>query len=208
MFASVALCWLVALPLIGLAQTKPATTTLTAQQSAPRDGQRRLAGAPASDAPLERRDGAHDFDFDLGVWKTHITRRLHPLTASDETMQLTGTVTVRKVWDGRGQLEEIEADGPKGHWEGMTVFLYDPNARQWSMNFANSSVGKFAPPMIGSFENGRGELISQDTLDGRSILVRAVWSDITPTSHTYQESYSADGGRTWQVAFTAKKTRE
>ncbi|MGH6821912.1 MAG: hypothetical protein ACRECP_02130 [Methylocella sp.] len=162
----------------------------------------------AANAPASARDGAHDFDFDLGVWKTHITRRLHPLTGSDETMQLTGTVTVRELWGGRGQLEEIEADGPKGHWEGMTVFLYDPQARQWSMNFANSSVGKFNAPMIGSFENGRGELFLQDTLDGRSILVRAVWSDITPTSHTYQESYSADAGRTWEVAFTAKKTKQ
>jgi hypothetical protein len=166
-----------------------------------------LAGARAAEAPVAARDGAHDFDFDLGVWKTHITRRLHPLTGSDETMQLTGTVTVRKVWDGRAQLEEIEADGPKGHWEGITVFLYDPQARQWSMNFANSSAGKFTVPMIGGFENGRGELIAQDTLDGRSILVRAVWSNITPTSHTYQESYSVDGGRTWELAFTANKTR-
>ena len=152
-------------------------------------------------------DGAHDFDFDLGAWKTHIVRRLHPLSESDETIELAGTVTVRKLWDGRAQLEEIEADGPKGHWEGMTVFLYDPQARQWSMNFTNSAAGKFTTPMIGSFEKGRGELIGQDTLDGRSILVRAVWSDITPVSHTYQESYSADGGRTWKLSFTATKTR-
>jgi len=164
-----------------------------------------LAGAAHAAEPP--RDGAHDFDFDLGVWKTQITRRVHPLSGSDETMQLSGTVTVRKLWDGRAQVEEIEADGPKGHWEGMTVFLYDPQARQWSMNFANSSAGKFNAPMIGSFANGRGELYLQDTLDGRSILVRAVWSDFTPTSHTYQESYSADGGRTWEVAFTAHKTR-
>jgi hypothetical protein len=167
-----------------------------------------LAGACAADVPTAAaRDGAHDFDFDLGQWKTHIVRRLHPLSGSDETIELNGTVAVRKVWDGRAQLEEIEADGPKGHWEGLTVFLYDPQARQWSMNFANSSVGKFATPMIGAFQNGRGELIGQDTLDGRSILVRAVWSNFTPTSHTYQESYSVDGGRTWEVAFTATKTR-
>jgi len=165
------------------------------------------AVAPAADAPPAARAGAHDFDFDLGVWTTDIVRRLHPLSGSNETMHLTGTVTVRKVWDGRAQLEEIEADGPKGHWEGMTVFLYDPQARQWSMNFANSSVGKFSTPMIGAFENGRGELFGQDTLDGRAILVRAVWSDFTPTSHTYQESYSVDGGRTWEVAFTAHKTK-
>ena len=173
--------------------------------SVPRPTQAQIA---ANEAAPPERDGQHDFDFDLGVWTTHITRRLHPLTGSEETIQLTGTVTVRKVWDGRAQLEEIEVDGPNGHWEGMTVFLYDPHARQWSMNFANSSVGKFTTPMIGGFENGRGELIEQDTLDGRSILVRAVWSGITPTAHTYQESYSADGGRTWELVFTAKKTKK
>jgi len=163
-----------------------------------------LALPAAAEAP---RDGAHDFDFDLGVWRTHIVRRLHPLSTSDDTIELNGTVTVRKLWDGRAQVEEIEADGPKGHWEGMTVFLYDPEAHQWSMNFANSKEGKFTTPMIGSFTNGRGELIGQDRLDGRAILVRAVWSNIAPTTHTYQESYSADGGHTWQVAFTATKTR-
>jgi len=165
-----------------------------------------LAPGAARAAPVAR-DGAHDFDFDLGVWTTHITRRLHPLSGSNETVQLTGTVTVRKVWDGRAQLEEIEADSPGGHWEGMTAFLYDPQAHQWSMNFANSASGKFASPMIGSFADGRGELYGTDTIYGRAILVRAVWSDFTPTTHTYQESYSVDGGKTWEVAFTAKKTK-
>lgn len=154
-----------------------------------------------------QRDGAHDFDFDLGVWKTHIVRRLHPLSASDETVTLNGTVTVRKLWDGRAQVEEIEADGPNGHWEGMTVFLYDPRAHQWSMNFANSGEGRFTTPMVGGFANGRGELIGVDALDGRAILVRATWSEIALTTHVYQESYSSDGGRSWQVAFTATKTR-
>jgi len=164
-----------------------------------------LLGPPA--AAQAQRDGAHDFDFDLGAWNTHIVRRLHPLSGSDETVQLTGTVTTRKLWDGRAQVEEIEADAPKGHWEGMTIFLYDPQAHHWSMNFANSAAGKFATPMIGSFEKARAELYGSDILYGRAILVRAVWSDITPTSHIYQESYSADGGKSWEVAFTATKTK-
>ena len=156
---------------------------------------------------LPTRDGSHDFDFDAGVWKTHIVRRLHPLTGSGETVELSGTVTVRKLWGGRAQLEEIEADGPKGHWEGMTVFLYDPQAHQWSMNFANSSAGRLVTPMIGRFENGRAELIEQDVIDKSSILVRVVWSNIKPTTHTYEEWYSADGGRTWKLSFTATKTK-
>jgi hypothetical protein len=86
-------------------------------------------------------DGQHDFDFNIGVWHTHIKRILQPLASSSESVELNGTVTVRKVWDGKAELEEIEADGPKGHWEGLTLFLYNPSAHQWSQSFANSKVG-------------------------------------------------------------------
>lgn len=160
-----------------------------------------------SNAAVPARDGSHDFDFDVGIWRTEIVRRLDPFSNSEATVKLTGTVTVRSVWSGKAQVEEIIADGPKGRWEGMTVFLYDPETRQWSMNFANSSVGKITSPMIGSFEGGRGELLGSDIVDGVRIRVRAVWSDFTPTSHKYEEYYSSDDGRSWHLAFTARKTK-
>jgi hypothetical protein len=162
------------------------------------------ANPPA--APLLR-DGAHDFDFNFGVWRTDIRREVHPLSGSAETTPFTGTVTVRKVWGGRGWLEEIAADGPTGHWEGATLFLYNPQSHQWSQNFAGEKSGVMNAPTIGSFHDGRGELYAQDTLDGRSILVRGVWSDITPDAHNYVESYSGDGGRTWEPVFIAHLTR-
>jgi hypothetical protein len=152
-------------------------------------------------------NGQHDFDFDIGVWQTHIKRVIDPLSGSADSIELTGTVTVRKVWNGRAQLEEIEADGPKGHWQGLSLFLYNPEARQWSQAFSNSNAGTLAPPFIGSFKNGRGELFAQDTYHNRSILVRAVWSEIKPDSHRYEEWFSDDGGRTWALSFTANKTR-
>jgi hypothetical protein len=157
--------------------------------------------------PAVTRDGAHDFDFDFGVWHTEITRRLHPLSESTESIELSGTVTIRKVWGGKAQLEEIEADGPKGHWEGMSLFLYDPLAQQWSQSFIGAANGVFSPGFVGSFHDGKGELFQQDTLDGRSVLVRATWSDITPNSHKYEEHYSADGGKTWSLSFSALKTK-
>ena len=70
-----------------------------------------------------------------------------------------------------------------------------------------SAVGVFTPGLVGSFHDGIGELFQQDTLDGRSILVRATWSNITPTSHQYEEDYSADGGKTWDLSFKAIKTK-
>lgn len=165
------------------------------------------AADPAMPSSKASRDGQHDFDFNIGVWKTHIRRVLDPLSGSTQSMELNGTVTVRKVWDGRAQLEEIEADGPNGHWEGTTLFLYNPAAHQWSQTFADSKSGVLNPPQIGSFADGRGELYSQDTVKDRSILVRAVWSDIKKDSHHFEESFSDDGGKTWMPAFIASLTR-
>jgi hypothetical protein len=158
--------------------------------------------------PQEERDGQHDFDFNIGVWHTHIHRILDPLSGSTHSIDLDGMVTVRKVWGGRAQLEEIEADGPKGHWEGLTVSLYNPKSHQWSQSFINSKIGELGQPLVGEFKDDQVELISPDTLNGRSILVRAVWSGIKPDSHHYEEAYSDDGGKTWQPSFDANLTRE
>jgi hypothetical protein len=169
------------------------------------------AGAAAQAAlPPEAamRDGQHDFDFNVGAWKTQIKRLVHPLSGSTEYIELNGTVTVRKVWDGRAQLEEIETDGPNGHWEGMTMFLYNPQSHQWNQTFANSKTGVLNRPLVGTFKDGRGELFSQDSLNDRSILVRGVWSDITPNSHRFEEAYSDDGGKTWEPVFIAMLTRD
>jgi len=164
------------------------------------------AQPPRAAAPTVH-DGSHDFDFNTGSWKTHLTRRLHPFSGTDEFIELNGTVEVRDVWGGAAHLEEIEADGPKGHWRGLSLFLYNPTAHQWSQNFVNATSGVLVSGLIGSFAQGRGELFQQDTLEGRTILVRGVWSAITRDSHRYEESYSADGGKTWEVQLTADKTR-
>jgi len=165
------------------------------------------AGDAAPPAAAAAHDGQHDFDFNFGVWKTHIRRVLDPLSGSTDSVELNGTVTVRKVWDGRAQLEEIEADGPKGHWEGTTLFLYNPEGHQWSQTFADSKSGVLEAPLIGSFKDGRGELFSQETDNGHTILVKGVWSEITPDAHHFEEFYSDDGGKTWAPAFIASLTR-
>ena len=164
------------------------------------------AADPAAPAPVLR-DGRHDFDFNFGLWKTHIRRLKEPLSGTKDYVEMNGTVSVRRIWGGRAQLEEIEVDAPGGHWEGLTLFLYDPRSHQWSQTFVNSADGTFSPGTIGEFRDGRGELYAQDTLRGRSVLVRDVWSDIKPDSHHFEESYSDDGGRTWEPHFIADLTR-
>lgn len=166
------------------------------------------AQARANDAGAgQARDGSHDFDFNTGVWHTHIRRALDPFSPSSEVVELNGTVTVRPIWGGRAKLEEIEADGPKGHWEGLSLFLYNPKSHQWSQTFLNSKTAVLSR-LVGEFHDGRGELYQHDTFHDKSIFVRGVWSEITPKSHRYTESYSNNGGKTWVVSFDAHKTLE
>ncbi|HKI00728.1 MAG TPA: hypothetical protein VKK31_01990 [Thermoanaerobaculia bacterium] len=155
----------------------------------------------------QERDGQHDFDFEIGTWKTHLRRLQKPLTGSTTWVEYKGTTVVRKVWDGRANLVELVVDGPAGHIEGLSLRLYNPDSRQWSLNFASSGGGTLSPPTIGGFKNGRGEFFAQETLNGRAIFVRFVISDITPTSCRFEQSFSEDGGKTWEANWIAIDTR-
>jgi hypothetical protein len=152
-------------------------------------------------------DGQHDFDFEIGKWKTHVSRLQHPLTGSTSWVQYDGTSVVRKVWDGRANLLEFEADGAAGHLELASFRLYNPESRQWSLNLASSRSGALGTPAIGEFKNGRGEFFDQETLNGRAILVRFVISAITAESCHFEQAFSDDGGKTWEVNWVADDTR-
>jgi hypothetical protein len=163
----------------------------------------------ASNAVLiaAQRDGQHDFDFEIGIWKTHLSRLLHPLTGSRTWAEYEGTTVVRKVWNGQASLVELEADGPAGHFKGLNLRLYNPQAHQWSLNFANRNSGVLSQPTVGEFKNGRGEFYDQETLNGRAIFVRFVISDITPNSCRFEQAFSEDGGKTWEVNWIATDRR-
>jgi hypothetical protein len=157
--------------------------------------------------PAVAHDGQHDFDFEIGNWKTHLKRLVHPLTGSTTWIELDGTSVIRKVWNGRANLVELEVNGPSGDVEGLSLRLYDPQSRQWSLNFANATDGTLGVPTVGEFKNGRGEFFDQETLNGRTIYVRNVFSDITPDSYRFEQAFSTDGGKTWEVNWIAIDTR-
>jgi len=169
-----------------------------------------LAQSPSDSAKPgvhEARDGQHDFDFEIGTWKTRLSRLVHPLTGSKEWVQYEGTTVVRKVWNGRANMVELEVDGAAGHIEALSLRLYNPQSRQWSLNFSNSKYGTMAVPAIGKFSGGRGTFFNPDSLDGRAILVRFVISIVTPDSCHFEQSFSADGGKTWEPNWIATDTR-
>ena len=153
------------------------------------------------------RDGQHDFDFEIGTWKTHLKRLVHPLTGSTTWVECDGITAVRKVWGGVANLVELEVDCPQGHFEGLSLRLYNPQSHQWSLNFSNASDGTLSQPTIGEFKNGRGEFYDQEPLNGRAILVRFVITQTGPNSCHFEQSFSDDGGKTWELNWVATDTR-
>jgi len=169
----------------------------------------------ASTAPIggsqtatSERDGQHDFDFALGTWKAHLKRLDHPLTGSKTWVKFDGTFIARKVWDGRAMIEEVELDSPSGHIEGLTLRLYNSQTRQWSIYWANSKNGVMdTSPQVGRFKNGRGEFYGIDKLNDKLIYVRFLWTNTNTNTPHFEQSYSDDGGKTWEVNWMTDQTR-
>ena len=150
------------------------------------------------------RDGSHDFDWEIGEWTTQLRRLQRPLSGSTTWVEYQGTTVVRPVLGG-ANLVELSVEGPAGRIEGVSLRLHDPDARQWSLNFAGGGV--LSPPVFGEFRDGRGVFFGRDTWAGRAILVRFVISDVTTDSARFEQAFSDDGGETWEVNWIAVDTR-
>ncbi len=164
------------------------------------------ADAPPPQTAAALPDGHHDFDWDLGAWTTHQRRRLHPLTGSTTWVEYHGTDVVHKLWDG-ADWGMVEADSPAGHLEIYTIRLYNPDTHEWTINFTNPAVGALGIPVTGGFNDGRGDFYDQEVYNGRTILVHFSVSDITADSCHFEQAFSADGGKTWEVNFIVDEAR-
>jgi hypothetical protein len=159
---------------------------------------------PAAVALPALRDGSHDFDFEFGAWKAHVARRLQPLTGSTEWVEYDGPSTVAKVWGGKANLGELHVGGPGGEIEGLSLRLYDPASHEWRISWANSRDGALTVPMVGAFDGkGGGEFYGADTLGGRQILARFIFTGTTGSTFRIEQSFSGDVGRTWEVNWIA-----
>jgi hypothetical protein len=165
------------------------------------------ADQPPATKPGAARDGQHDFDFEIGTWKTHIKRLQHPLTGSSTWVEYDGTSVVRKVLDGRANLVELRVEGAAGRIDGMSLRLYNSQAHQWSLNFSNIAGGTLSQPTIGEFHDGRGEFYDQETLNDRAIFVRFIITPIDKDTCRFEQAFSADGGKTWEANWIATDAR-
>lgn len=154
-----------------------------------------------------QRDGQHDFDPLLGKWKYHLKRRMNPLTGSNQWVEFEGSGECHRVWDGGAQIDTIEVDGPNGHIEGLTLRVYNPTSHQWRLYWANRKGGVLDPPQVGEFKDGHGQFFAQDTINGKTILIKFDWTKLDTDAPHFEQSFSDDGGKTWEVNWITDQTR-
>ena len=155
-------------------------------------GTRAAWGQSNPPASIQLRDGSRDFDVLVGNWKATLKRLDKPLSGSTTWTDYEGTQITRNVWAGRASLTEfsVRNKATGAAVEGLTLRLYNPETRQWSLYWANAKKGILElPPVVGEFRNGRGEFYDQEMYEGRAIFVRYVWSEITPTSAHFEQSF-------------------
>jgi hypothetical protein len=166
------------------------------------------AAKTSAQSPQER-DGSHDFDPLLGSWKYHLKRRLNPLTGSNTWVDFEGTGVCRRVYDG-AQIDEFHGEGSTGNIEGLTLRTYNPTSHQWRLYWANQKVGVLDPPQIGEFKNGVGEFFAQDTqytINNKAVLIRFRWTNLNTDTPHFEQSFSDDGGKTWEANWITDQTR-
>jgi hypothetical protein len=159
-------------------------------------------------APPPLNDGAHDFDPVLGNSRFRLHYMLHPLTNSPGWTDMAGAGACYGVWNGRAQLDTIELDSSSGsHIEGLTLRLYNRESRQWRLYWANNRVGRLDPPQIGDFRDGHGDFYTTDTINGKTTLIRYDWSRMGSGTPHFEQAFSPDGGKSWEVNWITDQIR-
>jgi len=153
------------------------------------------------------RDGSHDFDWEFGTWTTHVKVLRQPLSGAATWVEYEGTSVVYPLSEGKANLVELDVAGPAGRIQGVALRLFSVEGQQWSLNFASMADGLLTPPVIGEFVDGQGKFYGADTLRGRAILVRFEILDVTTDSARFEQSYSDDGGKTWELNWVATDRR-
>ena len=144
-------------------------------------------------------DGRNDFDFLIGTWKVHhrtLKKRLH---GSTEWNEFEGDMVSRKILNGLGNMDENLIHTKSGLVHAIALRLFNPVSKEWSIYWSTDQTGILDVPVIGGFQNGRGEFYSQEIFEGQHIYSRFIWSKITANSAQWEQAFSEDGGKTWET---------
>ena len=168
----------------------------------------RTALTPTPFPPVEQPAAPRDWDFLVGSWSVRHRRLKHRLVGSTEWEQFAGTLVNRPLLGGMANVGDNMMDFPAGAYRGIGLRAFDTKAGQWlSWWLDGRDPMSFTTPMRGGFADGIATMTGKDSQDGKPVLVRVIWSRITPASARWEQACSADNGATWETNWTSDFSR-
>jgi hypothetical protein len=149
-----------------------------------------------------------DWDFLVGRWAVKHRRLKARLAGSTEWEEFNGTSVLSTTLGGAGNVDDNVIELPSGTYRAMGFRAFDPKTGRWSIWWLDARhPTTIDPPVRGGFRDGIGTFVGDDTLNGRPIKVRFLWSRITANSAHWEQAFSADGGVTWETNWVMDFTR-
>jgi len=153
-------------------------------------------------------NSSKDFDFLAGKWNVHFHVLLSRFSAAKKWVEYDGTERFEKLGDTSMGFDEFDAYCAKLQMRnsGKSLRLYNTKTHQWSLYQLNNE-GMLDQPVVGGFSDRRGEFFGQDSFNDRPIYVRNIWLNLSPTAARWEQSWSEDGGKTWEVNWISDLSR-
>jgi len=153
-----------------------------------------------------------DFDFLNGKWKMYNRRLNKRLEGNNEWTLFESTDEDVKILGGAANMDTYrttQMPGEEGKlFEGLTLRLFDPKTRLWSIYWVASNVGVLDPPVQGSFENNIGHFFTKDKFKGKPIIMLFRWDARDKERPVWSQAFSADNGKTWEWNWFNVSVRE
>lgn len=141
---------------------------------------------------------ATDYDFFFGKWTIHNRKLKSRLSNCDEWLEFDAEQECRPLLLGSANIDNFLAEVDGKPFEGMTLRLFDPQTRLWSIYWADSNIVRLDVPQIGSYDGNIGKFFARDIYNGKNIIVQFLWDKTDPDAPTWSQAFSVDEGRTWE----------
>jgi len=139
-----------------------------------------------------------DFDYLIGRWSIKNRTLERTLAGSDAWKDFEATQECSRILLGQGNFDLFRTELDGKPFEGLTVRLFEPRTRLWTIYWADSNAMQLDDGKVGSFDGDEGDFFGREVIGDKEVVVRFHWDKREPESPIYSRAFSADSGRTWE----------
>lgn len=151
--------------------------------------------------------GARDFDFLIGRWSVRHRKLKERLQGSNSWFEFPGTLHVRPILSGLGNVDENELFDPEGVYLATSLRVFRPETSQWSVYWVDGRAPGIDKPCVGAFNGKVGRFYADDEFAGKPIRLRFTYEDVSAGEARWEQAFSADAGASWETNWVMEFSR-